>query len=86
MTDETDWRLTNQAKYLLGVALSRKSWVQRRPDWDHDHCAFCWAKFAAIDGPGILNEGYATLDEAHWICPGCFSDFRERFRWQVVGH
>jgi len=85
MTDETDWRLTNQAKYLNGVALSRKTWVQRRPDWDHDHCAFCWAEFAASDGPGILHEGYTTPDEHHWICSGCFADFREQFRWQVVG-
>ena len=42
----TDPRITNQKTYLLGVALAKKAWVRPAPDWDHDHCAFCWAKFA----------------------------------------
>src|SRR4051812_2457581 len=33
MADQNDWRLTNEAKYLVGVTLSLKRWVQRRPDW-----------------------------------------------------
>jgi len=32
----------------------------------------------------MLQEGYCTLDEYHWICPECFRDFREMFGWQVV--
>jgi len=54
--DEKDWR-------LQGQALS--------PDWEHDHCEFCWAKFldqtfspghakALAEDPGILTEGYAV--------------------------
>ena len=85
MTSANDWRLTNQAEYLSGVTLVRKTWVRPRAEWDHDHCAFCWAKFADVDGPETLSEGYTTPDDYYWICPTCFTDFREHFGWQVVG-
>jgi hypothetical protein len=52
-------------------------------DWDHDHCEFCFAKFASIDGPDILHEGWTTVDEYRWICDTCFQDFRDRFGWQI---
>lgn len=63
MTGSNDWRLTNQAEYLRGVTLVRKNWGRPKPDWGHDHCAFCWAKFADADGPEFLHEGYTT---ARW--------------------
>jgi hypothetical protein len=85
MTGANDWRLTNQAEYLGGVTLVRKIWVRPKPDWDHDHCAFCWAKFTDVDGPEFLREGYTTSDDYYWICPTCFIDFREQFGWHVVG-
>jgi hypothetical protein len=84
MVEQSDWRLTHQENYLSGVALTRRPWRESRPGWDHDHCAFCWAKFAAFDGPDILREGWTTIDEYHWVCDQCFVDFRDRFGWQVV--
>jgi hypothetical protein len=30
------------------------------PEWDHDHCAGCWATFAQFDGPEILHRGHFT--------------------------
>lgn len=51
------------------------------PGWDHEHCAFCWEKFA--EQKGCLRAGYATEDGRHWICPECFQDLRGRFGWQV---
>ena len=60
------------------MTLVPKTWVRPRAEWDHDHCAFCWAKFADVDGPEILREGYATPDDYYWICPTCFTDFREQ--------
>jgi hypothetical protein len=84
--DDSDWRLRNQEDYLMGASLVRRPFRRyaKNPDWDHDHCSFCWAKFMVEDHPGVLHEGYSTLDDYHWICEQCFRDFQERFQWQVV--
>lgn len=76
-----DWRLTNQEKYLEAKRLTLKRWTQTRPHWDHDHCAFCSAKFMDRDHPDILREGYATDDDRHWVCPRCYHDFKAAFAW-----
>jgi hypothetical protein len=40
--------------------------------------------------PEILTEGYTTTDahgrgaEYHWICPRCFEDFTEEFKWRLI--
>ena len=34
-----------------------------RPDWDHDHCEFCFAKFMETAPTGDLTEGYCAPDE-----------------------
>jgi hypothetical protein len=81
---EPDWRLTDQETYLTGVTLRRAAWKQSAPHWDHDHCSFCWAKFAELDDPEILREGWTTSDEYYWICDSCFEDFRERFLWVLA--
>ena len=85
MREDSDWRLTGQEKYLHGVMLRhcRYHRYPNNPDHDHDHCAFCWAKFMVEDYPDVLHEGYCTQDEYHWICDQCFKDFKERFRWTV---
>jgi hypothetical protein len=87
MSDPADWRLMGQEKYLLGVDLIRRSSRQyaKNPGWDHDHCAFCTAKFMLGDMPDALQEGYCTLNGYYWICMICFDDFRERFGWRVLG-
>jgi hypothetical protein len=85
MVDQHDWRLTNQQQYLFGVTLQRKPYSQSHESWDHDHCAFCWAKFSETGGPEIPHEAYATLDDYHWVCPTCFSEFRTMFDWKVTG-
>lgn len=82
---DTDWRLkTGQEKYLTGISLTRKTWRESRPGWDHDHCEFCLAKFAAFDGADVLHEGWTTPDEYRWICDTCFADSRDRFDWHVT--
>ncbi len=45
MAEDEDGRLTGQEKYLRGVTLTWRSWSTDRPDWDHDHCEFCWVHF-----------------------------------------
>jgi hypothetical protein len=86
MAESSDWRLRGQEAYLGGAALVRRPYRRyaANADWDHDHCAFCWAKFMVEDLPIVLHEGYATRDDYHWICQRCFQDFREQFRWTVV--
>ena len=83
MTADDDWRLEFQSERLYGAALVRKAWKQSRPNWDHDHCAFCWATFGDATHPEYLHEGYATKDDYDWICPTCFSDFVARFNWKL---
>jgi hypothetical protein len=96
MSADDDWRLGGQERYLQGVALRRGAWHRppSNPNWDHDHCSFCWATFMEADDPNAppdaLAEGYTTTvehqhgDGYHWVCPACFSDFAERFEWRVV--
>jgi hypothetical protein len=78
----SDWRLQNQESYLKGITLYRAAYQPYRVGWDHDHCEFCGRKFA-IDG-GDFTEGYATQDRYHWVCIGCYEDFKQRFDWKVV--
>ena len=86
MVDPNDWRLNGQLRYLCGVDLCWRTYRQYPKDenWDHDHCAFCWAKFMVVDYPEVLHAGYCTVDEYHWICSSCFNDFHEIFGWHVV--
>jgi rubrerythrin len=85
-TPQSDWRLTNQEKYLKSVSLSLRKFQVRaaQPEWDHEHCEFCWAKVVEkknAEDTEFLTEAYATEDGARWICPQCFADFREQFGW-----
>ena len=86
IANESDWRLTFQERFLKGVTLAHRRYRRyaANPNWDHDHCAFCWAKFMIEDHPDVLHQGYATLDDYHWICETCFEDFKEKFGWVVV--
>jgi hypothetical protein len=83
MPIDKDWRLTSQEKYLMGVSLVHRRYQPIGAN-DHDHCAFCWAKFMTKDSSDVLHEGYATPDGSHWICDRCFGDFRAKFHWIVV--
>jgi hypothetical protein len=83
--DPTDWRLQGQERYLKRATLVRRAYRRyaRNPYWDHDHCEFCSAKFTVEAHPDTLQEGYATLDDYHWVCSACFEDFKGRFAWTV---
>ena len=77
-----DWRLWGQEQYLSDVPLVKRTYKKPREDWDHDHCASCWAKFS--ESASDLNEGYTTKGGYYWICERCYRDFRGQFRWQVA--
>lgn len=82
--DDSDWRLQGQERYLQGAVLVRLRYTPPRPDWDHDHCEFCRAKFAADGVPDAMTEGFATTDRYRWVCMTCFDDFRARFGWSLA--
>ena len=58
----SDWRIDN-CKHLRGLTLERQKWVRWSEDWDHDHCAACWAKFMEGDALELKKEGYATRSD-----------------------
>ena len=83
--DDSDWRLSGQGEDLLGVTLCWRTYDSAVTGTDHDHCEFCFAKFAMTDHiPDALHAGYSTPDAYRWICAECFSDFKERFRWTLI--
>jgi hypothetical protein len=86
MVSDDDPRLQGQERYLQGATLTLRPWSSDRPDWDHDHCDFCWVHLGSHifdDDPETQLEGWATADSNHWVCRTCFEDFRERFGWQT---
>jgi hypothetical protein len=85
MADERDWRLTSQEKYLMEAVLEWKPYRAPDPAWDHDHCEFCWQRFAEPDAgySDSVEWGYVAED-FYWVCEECFHDFKQRFRWTVM--
>jgi hypothetical protein len=75
--DENDWRLETagdeafRGKSFVLRRFSPKPAVTwdlvtgkgTPSEWDHEHCHFCWQKFAApsLGIEGALEEGYATF-------------------------
>lgn len=73
MTNEEDWRLNGQDRYLHGAALVHQKYTVWTETWEHDHCEFCFAKFMdpnfselhrqfIEENADVLIEGYATSD------------------------
>jgi hypothetical protein len=86
MAEQTDWRLRGQSKYLQGVTLVHRLYRRypKNPNWDHDHCDFCFATFTMEDYPDTIHRGYATEDDYYWICERCFEDFKGTFEWKII--
>jgi hypothetical protein len=86
MADDSDWRLMGQENWLSGRAVRQAEWSSDRPDWDHDHCAFCNAEIAEVKTDHVeYTAGYVRADDNYtWICPPCFEDFRERLAWTIA--
>ena len=82
MVEINDWRLQGQEKYLAGKKLMKVPYFRWSKTWDHDHCDFCWATFSEYEND--LHEGYVTEDKHTWICPECYKDFKEMFKWELI--
>ena len=81
--DKTDWRLQGQEKYLKDAMLTWKKYQKLKPTRDHDHCVFYGIKFMEQKTKDILDEGYTTEDNYHWICKSCYDDFQRMFNWHT---
>ena len=78
-----DWRRQGQERHLLGATLAWRAYQPPSAQWDLDHCQFCGAKFSPR--PGDLASGYCTLQGDRWVCETCVADFRQEFRWALLG-
>ncbi|KAA3611938.1 MAG: hypothetical protein DWQ01_07600 [Planctomycetota bacterium] len=76
-----DWRRKGQEAYLRGAFLNWRRYSPKSPEWEHEHCEFCFAKIST--NPADENAAYATEDLNCWICKTCFQDFSEEFNWVV---
>ena len=83
MAKKDDWRLNGQENYLLDKTLYLRKRQSLRKESDHDHCEFCQARFS--DYHDDLHEGYSTEDNHYWICPECYNDFKDMFKWNSIG-
>ena len=81
MIEKDDWRLQGQERYMKGAKMKRARFPEDSKS-DHEHCAFCWAKF--YTGDEDLKEGFCTLDAYRWVCEKCFEDFKDMFEWELV--
>jgi hypothetical protein len=78
--------MRGQAKYLQGATLKWMPWSAHNPEWEHDHCEFCWVHFGdrvLRDDPNTQLEGWTDQDSQHWVCQSCFEDFQTSFDWKI---
>jgi hypothetical protein len=82
-----DWRRTSPGA-AHGTRFIWRDYTAPGPDWDHDHCLFCWATFVPRTDEGkewlgqdhhtIYFDGYATIEPHEhgfgWVCQRCFND------------
>jgi len=80
-----DWRRMGQERYLVGAQFAWAGYRDPKTDRDHDHCEFCWQTFMERPTERAITEGYRTRigEVERWVCPSCFEDFREEFRFTV---
>lgn len=84
LVDDDDWRLSGHVDHLMGAKLRWSIYRKPRPAWDHDHCVFCTQKIMEEPHPRAIQAAYVAVATSDWVCPDCFTDFRERFRWEVL--
>jgi hypothetical protein len=83
---DKQWRIDNASR-LKGLRLQFRRYTRWSENWDHDHCAACWATFVEFEGPDIQHEGYATRDDYRygacyeWVCQTCFDELKDDMEW-----
>jgi hypothetical protein len=80
MDSDKQWRIDN-AKRLQGLQLRLRPYAEWSKDWEHDHCAASWVKFAESQGSDSQKEGYAGYE---WVCRQPFADLKTGMKWTEV--
>ena len=73
-------RLLKLLNQYRGFVFRRQRWKQLSPEWDHDHCHGCWARFAERPEEWeevVQTEGYVTLWPANDTADQLITDARE---------
>jgi len=87
MIQKDDWRL----KIPNDTIKKEKNWVfktyvPKSKTWEHEHCEFCGDKISQY--ANTIHAAYTSTSDYRedywWICPTCFSDFKEMFGWEVI--
>lgn len=81
MSNNEDWRLQKDVKYLRGVELNPtdgEEIVNNAPDLKE--CIFCWEK--VVNSP--YQRWFVTIDCTCCICENCYSDFNVFFEWKTL--
>ena len=90
MIESNDWRLEAgpigpHKERFMNIPVYQIDFVPLSEEQDHVHCAFCWEKFGQHDA--FLHRGYCTTPQnsrfSYWVCPECFSDFKDLFNWRI---
>jgi hypothetical protein len=66
MREPNDCRFVKQDRYLKGATVKWADYKAPSPEWDHDHCQFCWSKFME-SGSDVLTTDYVTVDIAQSV-------------------
>jgi hypothetical protein len=92
MTGEDKQTEYHDTEWLHDAVWRWETYKKPRPLWNHEHCVFCPRRIAEADygDPEALQTAYTTTftheegDAGYeWVCPDCFTELREIFRWRV---
>lgn len=83
--DNNDWRLSfgQTPEIYQQYQWSLKPWTSTDPNWDHDHCEFCFQKISNLKEEDSELEGWTDDEKNHWICKTCFEDFQDMYQWNL---
>jgi hypothetical protein len=86
---EDDYWLEWHKEYPHRLKLLWTPYKQPSPGWDHDHCEFCWQRFAEQTSHYTDAEfiGYVASDGTRqwWVCNECANDLKGHYLWEFIG-
>ena len=84
-------QVLGEAKYIVELGAADKQWLKDNPDWlTTDKCQYFWQAHCNFCNKSIVThmneEVYLSKDNRDWVCTTCFNDFKEYFKWSVIGN
>jgi hypothetical protein len=80
-----EW-LANAVANLRSKNFRWSRYTQPSPEWDHDHCEFCFQRFAEprANYNDSVEFGFTTPDRFNWVCRECVDKYKDQFGWIIV--